>query len=133
MLILLMMTGRFSKENETRLRKDLNTTYAVQRDALLLVKSVFGSAPAFFTVFAFSSLILPNNGGGRFDCGGDDKDNDDDDGDDDDDDDDDGDDGDDDDDDDDNDDSIDDKEDDFQIIKTTVFFLLIEDLLIEST
>ena len=29
------------------------------------------------------------------------------------------------------DDSIDDKEDDFQIIKTTVFFLLIEDLLIE--
>ena len=116
------------------MRKHLNTTYAVQRDTLLLVKSVFRSAPAFFTVFAFSSLILPNNGGGRFDCGGDDKDNDDDDGDDDDDDDDDddGDDGDDgDDDDDDNDDSIDDKEDDFQIIKTTVFFLLIEDLLIE--
>ena len=112
------------------MRKDLNTTYGVQRDALLLVKSVFRSAPAFFTVFAFSSPILPNNGGGRFDCSGHDKDNDDDDGDndDDDDDDDDG----DDDDDDDNDDSVDDEEEDnFQIIKTTVFFLLIEDVLIE--
>ena len=64
-----------------RLRKGLNATSGVQRDALLLVKSVFRSPPAYFTVFAFSSLILPNNGGGRFGGGGDDKDNDDDDGD----------------------------------------------------
>ena len=106
------------------MRKGLNATYGVQRDALLLVKSVFRSAPAFFTAFSFFSLILPNNGGGRFGGDGDDKDSDDDDGDDDDYDDDH-------DDDIDDDDSVDNEEDDFQIIKTTVFFVLIKDWLIE--
>ena len=64
-------------------------------------RSVFRSAPSSFIVFAFSWLILPNYGGGRF--GGGDKDNDYDDGDDDVEDYDD----------DDDDDSVDDEEDDF--------------------
>ena len=55
MLVLLMMTGRFNKDNATstgraRLRKGLNATYGVQRAVLLMVKSVFNLVPTDFAL-----------------------------------------------------------------------------------